>query len=524
MVNTSALGSSTVMRLSRLVPALAAGALLVAGTSPVLAQEADPVPGVGTTTGSLTLLGLDAGSLVGLDLLSDAGVANTDDAAGAKSAAAQIAALALQSELLDIDQSVPLLSAESTGAEQTAAQDVALPENPIVSGAALPLSLSALVDADGARSSLTGALADLDVLGGVLGITGAELGLGSTALGTDAAATRGVSVQDLEVLNLEDLLAALGIPLTALPLDTLLGLLDGLGLLGQLPLEDLGIDVDDLSVDGVLDAVDGLVGQLDDVDTGLAELERIEEDLTDSVGGTVCEVTGGVGGIIDGLLGGGTGGGTVICDTTDTVTEQLEVVQDAIAELEGQLDALLDQLRGLLSGPEGVLGLLGGTSLLSVSDLDVDVVTKATDDVATSVADVTATLGSVQVGALPALPALDLTAATEQVQAVLGQVQGAIGGILGEVAPVTEGLPLLGGLAALDQALTLQVASVRQQSAFRPSAAAVPVTPVTPGAPGQTPTPTLPRTGSDDTLVLGLAMAAAVLGLGGRQLLRRKAG
>jgi len=69
--------------------------------------------------------------------------------------------------------------------------------------------------------------------------------------------------------------------------------------------------------------------------------------------------------------------------------------------------------------------------------------------------------------------------------------------------------------------LTLEVASLSQRSAF--AAGAVPVTPGAPTAPGQ-PAPTLPRTGSSDTLVLGLAMAAAVLALGGRQLLRRNAG
>jgi len=594
------------MRKSRLVPALAAGAILVAATAPAVAQEAPAVEGVGTTTGSLTLLGLDAGDLVSLDLLSDAGVANIDEAAGARSAAAQIAALALDTAVTD-PLSVPLVAVESTGAAQETTQDVALPANPVVSGSALPLSLSALVGEDGARSALGAALADLDVLGGILGLQGVDLDLGSEALVSDSAASRGVSVQDLAVLDLEALLAGLGIPLTDLPLETLLGLLDGLGLLDQLP-----VDLTDVSVDGVLDLVDGLLddaiplaAQVDSLTGQIDQLETAVDELGTAGGQTCTEVLTPLGG----LLGGTTV--TVLCtDVTSTVTTltgQVTTLEGTLTTVRATLQPILDQLRSLLTGADGVLGLLGGTSLLTVDGLDVEVLTQATDDVATSVADVTATLGSVQVGALPALGALDLGAGVAQVDALLGQVEAAIGGVLGQVAPslsdlvsvstlqedtsvveeagkvvatadftglvvevqpilaeleallaglggagslgdvlgdlglpvpasgatevlalnqslagVTGGLPLLGGLAALDQPLSLQVASISQQSAF--GAVAVPATPGAPGAPGQTPGPTLPRTGSSDTAVLVLALGAAVVALGGRQLLRRSAG
>ncbi|HEX4901372.1 MAG TPA: hypothetical protein VFV42_01085, partial [Acidimicrobiales bacterium] len=454
------------------------------------------------------------------------------------------------------------------------------------------------------------ALADLDVLGGILGLQGVDLDLGSEALVSDSAASRGVTIQDLEVLDLEALLAGLGIPLTDLPLDTLLGVLDGLGLLDQLP-----VDLTDVSVDGVLDIVDGLldqatplVAQVDTLTGQIGQLETAVSGLTGSGGQTCTSVLTPLGGLLGGL------GGTVtqLCtDVTSTVaslTSQITTLEGTLTTVRATLDPILDQLRDLLSGADGVLGLLGGTSLLSVDGLDVEVLTQATDDVASSVADVTATLGSVQVGALPTLGALDLGAGVAQVDALLGQVETAIGGILGQVAPsltdlvsvstlqeetsvveeagkvlasadftglvvevqpvlaeleallgglggagslgdtldglglpvptsgateilalnqslagITGGLPLLGGLAALDQPLSLQVASIGQQSAF--AAGAVPAAPGAPGAPGQTPgSPTLPRTGSSDTLVLVLAMGAAVVALGGRQLLRRSAG
>jgi hypothetical protein len=598
------------MRLSRLVPVVAAGALLVATTSPVRAQEAPPVDGVGTTTGSLTLLGLDAGDLLSLDLLSDAGVANIDDAAGARSAAAQIAAFALDSVLVPQGLSVPLFAVESTGEERSASQDVAVPGNPVASGSALPLSLSALVGDDGARSSLTGQLANLDVLGGILALTGADLGLTSDALVQGSSGTRGLQVQDLELLDLESLLAGLGISLTDLPLDTLLGLLDQLGLLAQLQPVLGTVSVDDLVdvVDGLLDQVSPLLAQVDTLTSQIDQLDDAIDDLTGTVEQTCTTVLEPVIGLLPGT-------GTLVEVCTDvpgavtTITGEIASLEGTLATVRATLDPLLDQLRDLLeglTGGGGVLDLLGGTSLLSVGGLDVGVVTKATDDVTTSVAEITADLGRLQVGEL-ALPGLDLTGTVSQVTGVLAQVEAAIGQVLGEIAPslsdlvsvttlqeqtsveevagqvissaeltglvvqvqpilgelqallaglggtdslaglldavdlpiplsgatemlqvnqllapITGGLPLLGGLAALDEALTLQVASVSQQSVF--GAVATPTAPGAPGAPGQSPAPTLPRTGSSDALALALAAAAVAVALGGRQLLRRSAG
>ncbi|MCO8128365.1 LPXTG cell wall anchor domain-containing protein [Acidimicrobiia bacterium EGI L10123] len=605
------------MRLSRLVPVLAAGALLAATTSPALAQS-DPeqavVEGVGTTTGALTLLGLDAGDLLSIDLLSDAGSANIDEDLGPRRAAAQIAALALESPAAGVSQVLPLLSAESTGAPDERSQAVTPIDNPVVSGAIAPLQLSALVDDAGATSLLSAGLADLDVLSGILTIAGTTLDLGSTALVGDAAGSRGIDLDALTVLDLEALLATLGIPLTDLPLDTLLGLLDGLGLLGQLEglLAPLGLDIDGLSVDAIVDLVDGLVGeldlllgQLDQVDALVEEiiaLEDLQAALQADSGS--CDTLGD----LDDLLGGGdtltelcsdvTGTLASITNQLTTLTAQLDALPDP-TELTALVDDLLDQVRGALEAP---LDLLSGQALLSLEGLDVTVLTKATDDVATSVADVTGTFGSLQVGELPVLGTLNLTAPTADLNGLLAQAEGLVGGVLGEIspaladlvsirtmqettsveevagsvvssaafsglevevlpvlgeltglldglggtdslgailegldlplptsgapevlelnallAPITGGLPLLG---ALEEGLGLQVATLSQQSTFTPVAAQAPATPAAPAAPAA-PAPVLPRTGSDDGLLLALAGAAVLAALGGRHLVRR---
>lgn len=598
------------MRLSRLVPALAAGALLTATTSPVLAQPEPPdVTGVGTTTGALTLLDLDAGSLLSLQLLTDGGRANIDEGVGARSAAAQIAALALDTAATD-PLSVPLLAVESTGEPQQTGQEVAIPANPLVSGTALPLSLSALVDEAGAQSTLAAALADLDVLGGILGIEGTDLDLGSNALVADADGTRGITVDALTALDLEALLAGLGIPLTDLPLGDLLGLLDGLGVLDQLRpvLDTLGLDVADLSVDAIVGVVDGVVGQagglLDQVATltdQLGALESLQADLGGT--GAICDVTDPALDVLGDLLGGGTTPAQLCSDVTSTltsVTSQLTALDVDLTRVTDLLDGLLDQIEGVT---DAVLGLLDGQALLQLQGLDVKVLTKATDDVATSVADVTASIGSLHVGDL-SLPGIELAEVTAPVDELLAQVEAAIGGILGQIGGgqlaeivslrtleettsveeaggrvtssadftglVVEVLPaladldgllaglggadslgavlqglglpvptsgatevlglssLLGGvtggvpvLAALQDGLTMRIASLSQQSAFTPVAApgtpGGPTAPAGPAGPGAT----LPRTGSSDTVVLALAGAAALAALGGRWLVRR---
>lgn len=615
------------MRKSRLVPVVAAAALVAATTAPAQAQSEPAVTGVGTTTGALTLLGLDAGELVTLDLLTDAGSANIDEATGPRSAAAQIAALALDTAATD-PVSVPLVSVSSTGEEQTAGEEVALPANPLVSGATLPLSLSALVDDAGARSALAAGVTDLDVLGGVLSLAGSDLDLGSSAAPGDAAGTRGVDVGALTVLDLEALLELLGIPLADLPLDTLLGLLDGLGLLEQLEavLGPLGLDLDGLSaaqISALLDTtVDGIVAELDtvvvdvgdvvaDLGTTAGPLCEVTDTVTDVVDGVdgIGGVVDGIGGTVDGVVG-GLGESTVSAAAVCTApVDATQAVRDLTAQLEVLLDQVQDLLDEVLALLEAPLDLLSGVALLSLDGLDVSVVTKATDDVATSVADVTGTLGTVQVGELPVLGALDLAAPTAELDGLLAQAEGLIGGILGDIAPslsdlvqiqsmqetssvqatdaggvlseasftgldvqvlpilgeltavldglagvesvgdvlgglgldiptsgvpevaaldtlltpVTQGQSLLGALAALEDGLGLQVATLSQRSTFTPTAAAAPVAPGAPAAPAAPSGPTLPRTGSDDGLLLALAGFAVLAALGGRQLVRRTA-
>lgn len=561
------------MRLSRLAPVAAAGVLLAATVAPAHAQSAEEVTGTGTTTGSLTVLGARAGNLLALDLLSDSGLANTDERVGAPSALASISALAIDSPAAGVSQTVPLVTVESTGEPQEESTEVQPVDNPAVSGTIVPMALSAVVGDDGALSGVSAGITDLDVLSGILHVTSTELGLDSQARSTQADGLHGLRLDTVTLLDLDALLTGLGIPLADLPLETVLGLVDSLGLLPELgaALTEAGVtgvDAADLSVEGLLATADGLT-------TDIGMLSDLGEQL--AVDETTCDVTEPA---VD-LLGQLTGQATeTLCD------DVTKTVNDATT----QVLSLTDQLGALLNLP---VSTLAGQALLTLDGLDVSVVTNATDSLETSVADVTAAFGGISVGGL-GLDGLDLTATAEQVNATVDQVESTLGGVLGQIHPslanlidisaldsdtsvvedagsiiasadftglrvevlpdiaellaVVEGLAgvesvgdqlsalglpvpagpagitelnsLLAGVPTsglatddavqvLSEGLTLEVATLSQQSSF--AAAAAPAAPV----------PTLPTTGSNDGLVLLLGAGAVVAALGTRRLLGR---
>ena len=383
------------MRLSRFLPALVVGAVFTATVAPASAAT----PGVGTTTGTLSVLEIDLGELLELDILQDFAGANTDTDASEAAAAAALNALSVVAPALGVDEQVGLLNVKSTGDEQTANSGDVPVANPVVGGALLPAALSALLDADGAVAGITAGVADLDVLGGLAGLENTQLGIGANSLTEEANGSRRLLIDNLAVLDLGDLLAGLGIPLEALSLETVLGLLDGLGLtavVGEL-LDGLGvpIDLENLSVDGILASISGL-GELLDPGTVIDDLCTISP--------------------------------LPLGDLCTTVGEPLD---DLLAALPA-IDTVLDS----------ITGLLGETALLELNALDVGMVTKATDSLDTSLAEVTASLGGISVAGVE-LPEVDVLDVLETLNATVENLLTTITSDLG--------LPLVGdAIAALD--------------------------------------------------------------------------
>lgn len=400
------------MRTSRFLGAAFAAALLsapLAGT----AGAADAVQGTGTGTVSSSVLELTVG---GGDLLSVRvlGTDTTSTIAGARSASSTVVPLTVSSAAAGIDVALAELATASTGAEDAKSQELAVPAELAGFAGSLGAALSSVVDDAGARSGADAGITGLVLAGGLV-----SLPSGTLAIDTDAASGRSLSTHTLTipsatVLDLSALLEGLGLELPDLSIDALLDLLDSLGV----PLDGVADPralVEELN--GAVALLEGATG----TDTVTAELCASVDEV---LGGAIGTVGGVVGGVADAV--GGTGGGLlsaaaledgVTCD--DLVGLDVDAV---LQDVEDTLGELLD----------GILRTLDGTALLSVEDVAIGLSSTATDKVETSVADVTASIGAVKVGALPVpgVSGLDLTAPADVVNQAAAAIQAQVNGVL----------------------------------------------------------------------------------------------
>lgn len=412
-------------------------AAMLAAAVPVGAEPTTATEGIGTSSGSssvlLAELGAD-GSILSLRAIGDEGQSSTDPKVGTPEAFASLHPLSLSSGLVPaLNLELPPVEVRSTGAEQKLDTQPVDLQTVASSGTLAPAALSAVVDDAGARSGLSAALTDLGLLGGLVSIDAVGANLGTSAAKGVSEATRGVSVDNLVVLDLGALLDGLGLPLAELPLDEVLGLLTSLGVpVGDLPAADAEAAI--TALNGAIDSAQALVTQV--TDEGL---------------GTVCTSAGAIPDLNDvlsglpvpSLLSGDAQAAQapavapIVCDTTTTV-------EGLLAELNATIDGLQAQLAALLGG---LLDILAGTPLLAVEGVDAGITTKAVDTVEGSVATADATIGAITVGTLD-LGGIDVLATADQVNALLGEVTGAVGGILGEIDP---GLSNLVSVSVLDR-------------------------------------------------------------------------
>jgi hypothetical protein len=556
------------MRMKRLLGTATAAAVLLAGplsmtvASAEEAAGADATTGVGTGSVRSTLLGVDIGSLLNLKVLDDQSLSTIDPVNGEPISSAVLNLLSVSSSVLG-DLALPLASTSTTGAEDraevnrsTAANGIPLP----VANGLLTGTLSSIVNEDGARSSLLAGIGGegLDLVGGLLGLADAPEALTFTtnAAPANAEGVRGLDIPAIDLLNLGNLLAGIGLPLENLPLTDLVGLLEGLGI------DSVLVGGEQVATDQIVSTVTGLVSSLGVLpETG---------DLTTPIsGGTVCEV---VDGILDPVptLG---GIGAVVPEISDCAEVPTLETVPAVGEL---LTSVVDLLKPILGG---VLPALDGFELLSVRDVKASMVATATDSLETSVADVVASIGSLKVANLSLFENLDLTKdlalisglgdtiastlnsalglsglldidllkITEEVVAdggynkalssltavgvtvnpLVGILQTGSGeptasGILGGNGLTGGGILQLGGLldgvaSVLSDGVGINVGTLASEGAFR--VAALPPTPVDPPK-VSTPDGKLPRTGANTILPAAMAVLLAGAALGARRLAR----
>lgn len=374
------------------------------------------VPGKATATTSATVLRVQLGAdgaLLNVRVLGDDSTSKNDPG---DTNAALVPLTVTSAAVPALSVSTPAVSTASTGPADSKQLTPALPATPAATGT-LTGTLSSVADADGARSSIDATLSNLAVVGGLVTAPSTAVRVGTDARRTAGTASRTVSVPEAVVLDLGAVLDGLGRPLASLPIGVLLGLLGELGL--TLPVGT-----------GTLDAatLETTIGELN------VAIDQVAALGTGALNGTVCAV---VDEALEGLpvptlpaLPGvpavpGAPAVPAVPDATCTATV------DTAAAILAQLRATL---AGLLSS---LLSLLDGAALLTVRDVNVGIVAKATDAVGTSVADVTASIGAVQIGgtALPFLSGLDFGAGAEVIDALADTVGLAVGAVLAAVDP-----------------------------------------------------------------------------------------
>lgn len=398
----------------------AASALCVtAAFSGVGAAGAQTSSGVGTSTASADMLRLQLGkdgSFLDLGLLVDAAKSTIDSAVASPHSSTKFEPLHLSSQVIPglsaLTGVLPKYETRDPGGERSVSASglnlgnlggtlgsvtSALPVQ-VLGGEIVPATLTSLLENGVAKSTLDDKLTDLKVLFGALGVDGITNALGTTAANPATAGTRSLNIGAIELLNLAELLKGLGIDLNMLPLGTVSELLANL----KLPVE--------------LDGATNLVDAVGTINTALSQVSGVLTSAgidTSTVAGDIPQVTDILGRLPVQLP---------VSNVTDVPTTTL--LELPVADT---IEALQNTLKNLLAS---ALGTLGDTPLLTLGGADISVVTRATDSVATSVADVTAKLNGIKALGI-GLPGVDLA----NVGATVKTVTDTIGGALAIIDP-----------------------------------------------------------------------------------------
>ncbi|HUR48377.1 MAG TPA: hypothetical protein VMY88_02460 [Acidimicrobiales bacterium] len=395
----------------------ALGLLGLMGTAGLADAQA---AGVGTSKASTTILNVDLGDALKLRVGGDDAQSSTDPQIGPAGAYSRLVGLEASSTMLPalnvkipdpaIESRTPGGAPESSlaGVDLTsgiaALPGVALPAS--VASGTLDATLRSILDGTTAASSMDAAISNLGLAGGLVSAEGLSSTLATGASAVQADGARKVEVGAINVLDLGALLGALDMTLADLPIGTVSDLLASLG----------------VPVAGV--------PQGSDLEAYVASLNQAINEVQATIDTTSQTVTGTVDSTVAGTLG--------------SLQLPVPTTQSSVSQVLGTVDGLQDTLTGTLTT---ALNALDGLTLLRLDGATVGIATKAAQTVADSAADVTAEIGGVTVGGI-SLPGANLLDAASQVNELVGTVNGTLSGALSTIHP---SLGNLVSVSVLDQ-------------------------------------------------------------------------
>lgn len=403
------------MNIKRVVAAGAAFGLL--GAMATSGSAGAAAPGVGTSQASTTVLSVKLGDALSLRLLGDDARATIDPQVGSREAFSRFVGLDIKSTLIPaLNVSIPNPSIESRtpgGQPEVSISNVNLTQG--IAGVALPgsvangsldASLRSTLDDVAARASISAAVKDLQVAGGLLSVGNISSDLGSGAATDVADGVRSVKVGPVAVLDLGAVLDGLGMTLADLPISTVSDMLNKAG----------------VPVQGVPTGSD-LNAYVAFVNAAVDQVQSTVDSQSQTVTGTVDSQTAGLLGTL----------GLPVPSSGSTVAQ----VQAAVNGLQIQLADVITT----------ALNALDGLTLLKAEGVDITVATKAMDTVGKSSAEITAKVGDISVGNVT-IPGVDLASAATQINGLVSTVNSTLSQVLGTVSP---DLANLVSVSVLDQ-------------------------------------------------------------------------
>ncbi len=448
------------VRTSRLSIAVAA-ALLAATAAPALAATTS-VPDAGEASSRVTLLTVEA---AGHTASVVQGALSTSSLTGSR-----LASVAVTPLVADGKAAVPAVSINQDSTDQPAVPAQQKSVAGVLQVSSPALQLSAARTATGAEAVLNGTA---DQLVSVLGLPvkgSVVLGDQSGVAGKDAKAGKALTVTGLALPDLGDLLQALGLKVSALPVDTLLSLVQKLDLTGSI---QSVIDSTQSTIDSLQKQVDDATAKLTDAKTALASAQQTLDSATATLTQKQADLTAAQAdlaaatkAITDlGLTPGGVGVPSALQSTYDTAQAAVTAAQTAVNDAQSAVDAakqavttaqsLVDTLQATLDGllaqlqtaakplVDAILGVLGTTPLVSLGKLDVHTAAQAG---ATHAADVTGTVSGLQVLSTDVVKTVTGSSALDLVGTAtdtLTKVQGQVSSLLGTLSSVLSSVPSL---------------------------------------------------------------------------------